>query len=300
MRLSGVIPAMQEISLYNKKIDAFMSLKPTIISTGERPMPQKPSEIELKNVSFAYSESDGKILRNINMRLNALEKTAIVGYNGAGKTTLIKLLMRLYDPTEGEILLDGVNIKEYPLDAYRAKIGTIFQDFKIFAATVKENVLLDVPETDAEEKAKEDTAVMDSIEKSGFQKRLAELPAGLETELTTEFDDKGVNLSGGESQKLAVSRAFYKDANLIILDEPSSALDPIAEYSLNRSMLETAEHKTVIFISHRLSTTRIADKIYMLENGSVIESGTHSELLAAEGKYSQMWLVQAGQYQTTF
>jgi ATP-binding cassette subfamily B protein len=299
MRLSGVLPAMQEISLYNKKIEAFMSLEPTIISTGNRPMPPSPREIELKNVSFAYSEADGDILRNVSMRFNALEKTAIVGYNGAGKTTLIKLLMRLYDPTEGEILLDGVNIKEYPLESYRAKIGTIFQDFKIFAATVKENVLLDVPETETEAKQKEDAAVMEAIEKGGFDERLKTLENGLDTELTTEFDDNGVNLSGGESQKLAVSRAFYKDANLIILDEPSSALDPIAEYSLNRSMLETAEHKTVIFISHRLSTTRIADKIYMLENGSVIESGTHSELLSANGKYSQMWLVQAGQYSNT-
>jgi ATP-binding cassette subfamily B protein len=205
MMLSGVIPAMQEISLYNKKIDAFMSLEPTIISTGERELPKIPREILFKNVSFAYSETDGKILNNINMRLNALEKTAIVGYNGAGKTTLIKLLMRLYDPTEGEILLDGVNIKEYPLDDYRAKIGTIFQDFKIFAATVKENVLLDVPKT--ENKVKEDAAVMDSIKKGGFDERLKTLSAGLDTELTTEFDDFGVNLSGGESQKLAVSRA---------------------------------------------------------------------------------------------
>jgi ATP-binding cassette subfamily B protein len=296
MRLSGVVPAMQEISLYSKKIDAFMSLEPTIVSEGNRELPSTPREIELKNVSFAYSEEDGEILRNINMRINALEKTAIVGFNGAGKTTLIKLLMRLYDPTAGEILLDGVNIREYPLESYRAKIGTIFQDFKIFAATVKENVLLDVPQTEAEAMRKENADVMKAIEKGGFDERLKTLPAGLDTGLTTEFDENGVNLSGGESQKLAVSRAFYKDANLIILDEPSSALDPIAEYSLNRSMLETAEQKTVVFISHRLSTTRIADKIYMLENGAVIESGTHVELLSAEGKYSQMWRAQAGQY----
>jgi ATP-binding cassette subfamily B protein len=294
LSLSRAVPAMQEIALYNEKIDAFMAIEPTVVSEGERELPKTPREIELRNVSFAYTEDSPETLKNVSMRINALEKTAIVGYNGAGKTTLIKLLMRLYDPTEGEILLDGVNIREYPLGAYRETIGTVFQDFKIFAATVTENVLLDVPETLAKEK--QTAAVEEATEKSGFASRVESLPFGLETELTTEFDDKGVNLSGGEGQKLAVARAFYKDANLIILDEPSSALDPIAEYNLNRSMLHAAEEKTVVFISHRLSTTRIADKIYMLENGQVIEQGTHAELLSRDGKYSEMWRVQAGQY----
>lgn len=217
-------------------------------------------------------------------------KIAIVGYNGAGKTTLIKLIMRLYDPNEGEILLNGVNIKEYDVEEYRRKIGTVFQDFKIFAATVKENVLLDFADTDSDE------AVISSLEKSGFSDRLSTLSDGLSTDLTTEFEEKGVNLSGGEAQKLAVARVFYKNANLIILDEPSSALDPLAEYNLNRSMLHAAEHKSVVLISHRLSTTRLADRIYMLEQGRIIEEGTHAQLLAQGGKYAQMWRVQAGQY----
>lgn len=217
-------------------------------------------------------------------------KIAIVGYNGAGKTTLIKLIMRLYDPNEGEILLNGVNIKEYDVEEYRRKIGTVFQDFKIFAATVKENVLLDFADTGSDE------AVISSLEKSGFSDRLSTLSDGLSTDLTTEFEEKGVNLSGGEAQKLAVARVFYKNANLIILDEPSSALDPLAEYHLNRSMLHAAEHKSVVLISHRLSTTRLADRIYMLEQGRIIEEGTHAQLLAQGGKYAQMWRVQAGQY----
>lgn len=217
-------------------------------------------------------------------------KIAIVGYNGAGKTTLIKLIMRLYDPNEGEILLNGVNIKEYDVEEYRRKIGTVFQDFKIFAATVKENVLLDFADTGSDE------AVISSLEKSGFSDRLSTLSDGLSTDLTTEFEEKGVNLSGGEAQKLAVARVFYKNANLIILDEPSSALDPLAEYHLNRSMLHAAEHKSVVLISHRLSTTRLADRIYMLEQGRIIEEGTHAQLLAQNGKYAQMWRVQAGQY----
>lgn len=178
-------------------------------------------------------------------------KIAIVGYNGAGKTTLIKLIMRLYDPNEGEILLNGVNIKEYDVEEYRRKIGTVFQDFKIFAATVKENVLLDFADTGSDE------AVISSLEKSGFSDRLSTLSDSLSTDLTTEFEEKGVNLSGGEAQKLAVARVFYKNANLIILDEPSSALDPLAEYHLNRSMLHAAEHKSVVLISHQIGRAHV-------------------------------------------
>ncbi len=289
-QFSDVYPKMQEISMYVEKMQNFLNIEPKIISTTKKPLPEKPAEIELRNVSFGYNEKDGYILNNISMKINPYSKIAIVGYNGAGKTTLIKLIMRLYDPNEGEILLNGVNIKEYDVEEYRRKIGTVFQDFKIFAATVKENVLLDFAESG------KDAEVMNAVEKSGFAKRLETLSDGLETNLTTEFEENGVNLSGGEGQKLAVARVFYKDANLIILDEPSSALDPIAEYHLNHSMLTAAENKSVVFISHRLSTTRIADRIYMLENGSIIEEGSHAELLSRKGKYAEMWRLQAGQY----
>lgn len=289
-QFSGVYPQMREISLYVEKMQKFLAMEPEIVSEKKRLVPDKPTEIELKNVSFGYRKEDGYILKNISMKIHPHEKIAIVGYNGAGKTTLIKLIMRLYDPDEGEILLDGVNIKEYDVEEYRHKIGTVFQDFKIFAATVKENVLLDFADKG------EDTVVGESLQKSGFAERLETLSEGLNTPLTTEFEDEGVNLSGGEGQKLAVARVFYKDANLIILDEPSSALDPIAEYHLNHSMLTAADKKSVVFISHRLSTTRIADRIYMLENGSIIEEGSHTELLHINGKYAQMWKVQAGQY----
>ncbi|MBO5166897.1 MAG: ABC transporter ATP-binding protein [Lachnospiraceae bacterium] len=289
-QFSGVYPQMREISLYVEKMQKFLAMEPEIVSEKKRLVPDKPTEIELKNVAFGYRKEDGYILKNISMKIHPHEKIAIVGYNGAGKTTLIKLIMRLYDPDEGEILLDGVNIKEYDVEEYRHKIGTVFQDFKIFAATVKENVLLDFADKG------EDTAVGESLQKSGFAERLETLSEGLNTPLTTEFEDEGVNLSGGEGQKLAVARVFYKEANLIILDEPSSALDPIAEYHLNHSMLTAADKKSVVFISHRLSTTRIADRIYMLENGSIIEEGSHTELLHINGKYAQMWKVQAGQY----
>ncbi len=289
-QFADVYPKMQEIGLYVQKMKDFLAIEPKITSTDNRPLPEKPTLIELRNVSFGYNEMDGYILNNISIKIEPYSKIAIVGYNGAGKTTLIKLIMRLYDPDEGEILLDGVNIKEYDIEEYRRKIGTVFQDFKIFAATVKENVLLDFAENG------KDSDVISAMEKSGFDERLSALSDGLETNLTTEFEDNGVNLSGGEGQKLAVARVFYKDANLIILDEPSSALDPIAEYHLNRSMLTAANNKSVVFISHRLSTTRIADRIYMLEKGKIIEEGNHAELLELGGKYSQMWRLQAGQY----
>jgi len=288
-RISQVYGAALEISLYMEKIQSFLDTKAEIVSEKNRPVPEMPSVIELKNVSFAYGKNDC-VLKNINMTINPYSKIAIVGYNGAGKTTLIKLIMRLYEPNDGEILLDGVSIKDYEIEDYRRKIGTVFQDYKIFAATAKENVLLDFAETGSDE----DVAA--ALERSGFSGRLASLPSGLESNLTTEFEDDGVNLSGGEGQKLAIARVFYAGANLIILDEPSSALDPIAEYHLNCSMLTAAENKSVLFISHRLSTTRIADRIYMLEDGEIIEEGSHSELLGKGGKYAEMWQVQAGQY----
>lgn len=288
--LAEVPPLAQEISLYMDKILNFINAKPQITSQANRLVPITPTEIELKNVSFGYNQEDGYVLHNINMKINPFSKIAIVGYNGAGKTTLTKLILRLYDPDEGEIFLNGINIKEYDIADYRQKIGVVFQDFKIFAATVKENVLLDFADNGSDE------AVRFALEKSGFFANNDAALYGLNTNLTTEFEEDGINLSGGEGQKVAVARVFYANANLIMLDEPSSALDPLAEYHLNDSMLRAAKNKSVLFISHRLSTTRIADKIYMLENGKIIEEGTHNELLSGNGKYAEMWNVQSINY----
>lgn len=287
---TDIYPYACETSLYVQKIRDFLNNEPKLTSNRELPVPKQAKAIELRNVSFAYRNGDANVINNVSLSIAPGEKIALVGYNGAGKTTLIKLIMRLYDPTEGVILADGEDIRVYKVWDYRNSIGTVFQDFMIFAATVKENVILDLPEKAETERVKR------ALEHSGFEDRLATLEHGLDTELTGEFAQDGVNLSGGEGQKLAISRVFYKDAGLIILDEPSSALDPIAEYQLNRSMLEAARNKTVIFISHRLSTTRLADKIYMLENGSIVEQGSHEELLAKNGKYAAMWRAQAGQY----
>ena len=214
-----------------------------------------------------------------------------MGYNGAGKTTLIKLLMRLYDPTEGQIRMNGRDIREYDVDGYRDKIGTVFQDFRIFAASIAENVMNGIyhEETDRQ-------TVLTALDAAGFTEKLNKLEQGIDTPLTREFNQKGTNLSGGEGQKVAIARVFARPYELIIMDEPSSALDPVAEYNLNQAILQYAADKTVIFISHRLSTTRMADRIYMFAEGQLCEEGSHDELMALNGKYAEMFNMQAQKY----
>ena len=286
---TDIYPFASETSLYVQKIRDFIDYEPKIkAGIGKEPK-EGPKEIEVINAGFKYPTSDDLLLKDINLKIRPGEKIALVGYNGAGKTTLVKLLMRLYDLSEGSILMDGTDIKEYELTKYRKTIGTVFQDFQIFAGTVRDNVVMDDKEVD-------DENVINALSESGLKKRLDSFEKGLDTNLTTEFEKDGVNLSGGESQKLACARVFYGQADLMILDEPSSALDPIAEYQLNHAMLTATKNKTVIFISHRLSTTRLADRIVMLENGRVVEEGTHRELLERDGKYAGMWRVQAGAY----
>ena len=228
----------------------------------------EPETIELKNVSFTYPGNDKPTLKNINLTLNPYEKIALVGYNGAGKTTLTNLLLRLYDVTDGEILIGGRNIKDEIIKSHRNRFSAVFQDFQLFAATLGENVALDTDYNENE--------VMQALKHSGFDK---ELPNGVNTEALREFDDSGMMFSGGEAQKITVARAFYKNCPYVIMDEPSANLDPVAEYNLNKSMTEVAKNKTVIFISHRLSTTRHADRIYVMENGEIVENGTHLSLI---------------------
>lgn len=289
---SETYPFACETSLYVNKIREFLNYEPKIVSKEKLTPTNKAKDIELDKVSFAYGKNTEMLIKDLNLHIKPGEKIALVGYNGAGKTTLVKLLMRLYDTKAGAIKADGRDIKEYDVKKYHDTIGTVFQDFQIFAGSVKENVLLDVAD------GIEDEGIKKALTQSGLMERINKFEKGLDTELTTEFSQEGVNLSGGESQKLAISRVFYKDAGLMILDEPSSALDPIAEYQLNHAMLEATGDKTVIFISHRLSTTRIADRIIMLEKGKIVEQGSHEELLAMKGKYAQMWKLQAGAYIT--
>lgn len=282
-------PKFQEHALYAEKIRAFLEFEAEITDGELECKTADFRELSLDNVSFAYDGGE-EVLKDISMTIRAGEKIAIVGYNGAGKTTLTKLLMRLYDVSGGSVTVNGNDIREYTVDSYRGLYASVFQDYKLFATTIAENVKMDKAE-------EQDSAeIIKALTESGFDGKLSELKSGIDTKLTREFDDEGVNLSGGEAQKVAIARTFYHSCPVIILDEPSSALDPISEYQLNQTMLHAAEDKTVIFISHRLSSTVMADRIYMLEKGRIIETGTHQELMKQNGKYAEMFAMQAEKY----
>ena len=282
----------QVIGQYGDKFIRLMEEKPNI-EVADGLIPARGSDpLVLSHVSFRYPNTDKDTLKDISIEIHPGEKIAIVGENGAGKTTFVKLLMRLYDVTGGSIRYGGHDIREYNTHEYRKKISAVFQDFNIYAATIAENVLLHKVEEDDEED------VIHALRKADFGKKLDSLEQGIHTPLTREFDDAGVNLSGGESQKLAISRVFLKneDRAISILDEPSSALDPVSEYKLNKNLIENAGEDTVIFISHRLSTTRMADRIYLFEHGEIIEQGSHEELMELGGKYKEMFDRQAHNY----
>lgn len=314
LSLLNITLQFAEQSIYVEKFRRFMDYEPRIeLQEGAAPG-KEPQALTLKNVSFTYNGAQAPSLKNVTMTIRPHEKIAIVGYNGAGKTTLIKLLMRLYDPTEGEIFLGDRNIKEFSTEEYRKEFAAVFQDYQIFAATLGENVVMDhrkgslagkstaageradAGEEGTSEREAEACRIRQALRQSDFGEKLEELPLGIDTPLTREFEPKGEELSGGERQKVAIARAFFRDTPFAIMDEPSSALDPIAEYRLNQNMMEIAEHRTVIFISHRLSTTVMADRIYMFEKGEIIEEGSHSQLMAMNGKYAEMFKKQSANY----
>ena len=277
---------LRENALYVEKFRKFMAAKEKIIGGDVNTVYEKPVTIKLEDVSFTYPGNDKPTLKNINLEIKPYQKIALVGYNGAGKTTLTNLLLRLYDVTEGKITVDGTDIREWDIPSYHKNFAAVFQDFSLFGATVGENVAMN----DSPDKKR----VLKALKESSFNK---ELKNGTDTILLREFDDSGLSLSGGEGQKVAVARAFYKKCPFAILDEPSANLDPVSEYALNEAMSRAAADKTVIFISHRLSTTVMADVIYMLENGEIVESGSHDELMALGGKYAYMFNLQAEKYQ---
>ncbi len=250
----------------------------------------KIDSIEFRNVGFAYK--DIPVLKNLNMKFEGTKTYALVGHNGAGKSTIIKLLLRFYDPTEGKILLNGRNIKEYNLQKYRALFATAFQDNRMFSMSVADNVTLgeNIPETEREQ------IVTDALKLSGVYDKVLSLPQGIHTTLTREFDDEGAVLSGGEFQKIVVSRAFARRCPIKVFDEPSSALDPIAEYQLFDNILKACQENMLLFISHRLSSVQNADHVFLLENGEVKEEGTHRELMAKNGIYADMYQKQAENY----
>ncbi len=246
-------------------------------------------EVEFRNVSFQYPGSVDYALKNVNIKFRIGERLAVVGRNGSGKTTFIKLLCRLYDPTEGEILLNGINIRKYNYLDYMSVFSVVFQDFKLFAFPLGQNV--------AAKSSYDKERVENSLQKAGFGERLSDMPDGLETYLYKEFSEKGVDISGGEAQKIALARSLYKDSPFIILDEPTAALDPVAEADMYTRFNEVAEDKTVIYISHRLSSCQFCDEIAVFENGEIVQKGSHKELVEDKnGKYYELWQAQAQYY----
>ncbi len=246
-------------------------------------------DIVFQNVSFRYPDSDAYALKDVNLRLCAGEKTVIVGENGSGKTTLVKLLCRLYRPASGSILLNGRDIWDYDYGEYMGYLAAVFQDFSLFAFSLAENV--------AGSREYEGERVLAALEKVGLSGLVAGYPKGISQPLFHDFDEEGVDISGGEAQKLAIARAVYKDAGIMVLDEPTAALDPYAEHEIYENFGKLAEGKTVLFVSHRMSSCRMCDRIVVMEAGEAVQTGTHEELLAdGGGKYSQLWNAQAKYY----
>lgn len=245
--------------------------------------------IEFRNVSFKYPRTENYVLRNVNLKFKIGEKLAVVGMNGSGKTTFIKLLCRLYDPTEGEILLNNVDIRKYDYKEYMSIFSVVFQDFKLFSFGLGQNVSASFHYN--EELAKK------CLEKAGFYGRLQSMKKGLETSIYKDLDEEGVEISGGEAQKSALARALYKNAPFIILDEPTAALDPIAEYEVYSKFNEIVQDKTAIYISHRLSSCRFCDVIAVFDGGQIVQRGVHDRLLQdTHGKYYELWNAQAQYY----
>ncbi len=295
--LIGFFDNIAVIDRMTARMDIFLEYKKwvrnnsNIFSTNELPkiaIDEKHAEISFENVSFAYPNTDVPILRNLNFILKDGQKIGIVGLNGSGKTTLVKLLLRLYTPTEGKILLNGIDINTIPLEQYLKQVGVVLQDFYIFAYSIRENIVFD--NNTSKDKIK------DAIAKSGFNEKIKSLKDGIDTVLYKELDENGVELSGGEGQKLALARALCKDAKILILDEPTSTLDPIAEYQMFSSLRDISKGKTTVFISHRLSSTKFCDRIFVIQDGAIAEQGSYYELITKGGIYANMFESQAKFY----
>lgn len=297
--LTRVISEASQLTMSAKRQQAtmeYMNIK-DVLYKGSLPVEKRffcedgdnDYEIEFRNVSFRYPGSEKYVLKNFSFKFRTGERLAVVGMNGSGKTTFIKLLCRLYDPTEGEILLNGINIRKYDYREYMTIFSVVFQDFKIFALSIAQNVAASLDY----DKAK----VENCLVKAGFGERLEALPARAETYLYKNFDKEGVEISGGEAQKIALARALYKDAPFIILDEPTAALDPVAEFEIYSRFNEIIGKKTAIYISHRLSSCRFCDDIAVFHEGCLVQRGSHEELSAdREGKYYELWQAQAKYY----
>ena len=248
-------------------------------------------QVEFRNVSFRYPGSESWALKNVSIRFRVGKRLAIVGENGSGKTTFIKLLCRLYDPQEGQILLNGIDIRKYRYDEYMAIFSVVFQDFQLISQSLGSNVAGSV--------RYDPNRVRKALIDAGFGPRLDTLPQGLDTLLYKDYGEEGIEISGGEAQKIAIARALYKDAPFIILDEPTAALDPIAEAEIYEKFQDISGDRTTVFISHRLSSCKFCDEILVFQNGAIVQQGTHEALLSQPGRYAALWNAQAQYYQDT-
>lgn len=278
-----------EHALFLEDVRYFLDYEPKI-ADGESAAPSGGGDITVSGLSFRYDGCGEDTLKNVSFTWKKGERIALVGCNGSGKTTLVKLLLRLYDPSEGEIKMDGVNIKDFTLASYRDSFSTVFQDFKMFSMSVRDNVLL------RPEREGDGELVVNALKESGAYGKVSSFENGIDTILTREFDDKGENLSVGEQQKLSLARVFADPTPFVLLDEPSSALDPIAEYTMFENMIRATEGRSVMFISHRLSSAVLADRVILMEDGTVAECGTHAELMQKNGRYAAMFRRQAENY----
>lgn len=288
LSIAEAFDEMSQMALFFQNLRDFFDYEPKITDGGKDA--EEFESLEFKNVTFGYPDTSKTILKNVSFKITKGETIAVVGVNGAGKSTLVKLLLRFYDPDEGEILYNGINLKEYNVNSLRGAFATVFQDYKNFAVSVNENIMCH--ECDDEEKKIAEKA----LRRSGVWDKIQSLPKGADTVLTREFEIDGAGLSGGENQKVSAARLFARDFEIAILDEPSSALDPIAEYKMYENLIDVTKEKTVIYISHRLSSAVLSDRIIVLGNGTILESGTHQELMAQNGEYSKMFTLQASSY----
>lgn len=282
--------SFQKNALYIEDLKQFLEAPSELADrTGKRSVPSFET-LTFRSVAFAYPKQEDKALSDVDFTLHAGEKVALVGLNGAGKTTFLKLLMRLYDPCEGELCYNGIPLKDLDPIEYRNLFSVVFQDYKLYAFSVKENLLLQ--NTSSEDR----THAEKLLSEFGLSDKIAAAPFGMESDMTREFNSQGLVLSTGEQQKMAIIRALMDRSPILVMDEPSSAIDPVAESKIFETVLRESNDKTVLFISHRLSATQYADKIYVFDQGRIRESGTHGELLAVGGIYADMWNKQAENY----
>lgn len=280
-----------ESEYYVSHLRGVLDYQPTIENQDKGcDVEEKPHRIEFSHVSFCYPNHDRMVLKDISFVLEPGKKMAIVGRNGAGKSTIVKLLLRLYDATEGAIRFDGRPMEEIQIEQLRRCFSVTMQDFNVYAFTIGENIEMDIPGEGSAEN------ITNALKFTDLQKRVSQLEKGAQTYLTREFEEEGVELSGGEKQKLAIARAFAQRADIFVLDEANSALDPLAEYDLNNKLMSHIADKSVVFVTHRLSTTIMADEILLIEDGRIVERGTHTELMSQNGLYAEMFYRQAEAY----